>query len=539
MIQYSSNKEKIINDLSNKSLKDIFDSLYSNSNQKEIEAWQNSLNNFLEVINISNINNEIKIYLEYKFKFNDSRCDIIMTGKQSGVDKVLVIELKQHDWIMKYNQNDILLFNSDKQPSYLARQLKRYTNSFETFWYRDPFKTKPIIQGLAYLHNMEKETLEKNNLVWNENNWTVEDKTNKLFIKNEHKQFANFLESFFENCCESNFIEEFDKVKKTNLSNNLEIIKNKTNETEIVLTQDQYKVVKNILSLIEKSKNEKTLIYINSDSNSEQLILIYYLYLYFRNNQKYKNSTYLMTKKADYLKELNQNFHPDFVFRRSSTILNLNKNENNIILFDKIHHIKPEEIKQAFEISNIVISTVSYLESIYETYEKLTSVQKVAYEFLENQKAKKINYEFIGEREFNKNLDYIKLVENIYFSTNQEIDCEKTNLHIFKDLSEYKNFISEKQKEEIKFKEIQLYDSLVSYSLDYKEEGFDITSRKCDFVGVKILNDLELIKNSNYLFESTINNMNLYDTLKSSNNGAAIYCQDIELYNRLVKKINS
>lgn len=161
---------------------------------KEYASWQNSMQFMCNIIDDSEIEDEVRVCIEYNIPLTSKRVDFILAGADSnGRDNVLIVELKQWqkaevvDDEMRYSVRTYVA-NADRivcHPSYQALSYAGFLRN-----YSQVVEDKNIsLVPCAYLHNYNKNYLS-----------TLSDPIYKewyenapFFIKEEEKAFAEFI----------------------------------------------------------------------------------------------------------------------------------------------------------------------------------------------------------------------------------------------------------------------------------------------------------------------------------------------------------
>lgn len=202
MIVYNDIKRQFVNDVKDNSIADkILDAIREKGlnagHDKEYSSWQNSMQFMRNIVDDNEIDDEIRICIEYNIPLTSKRVDFIIAGSdQSGKDNIVIIELKQwqkaevvaddmHYCVKTFvaNANRIVC-----HPSYQAYSYSCFLRNYSQSLTDDEISLIPC----AYLHNYQPEyryTL--SNPIYRE--WTD---LAPFFIKNEVGEFSDFIKKY-------------------------------------------------------------------------------------------------------------------------------------------------------------------------------------------------------------------------------------------------------------------------------------------------------------------------------------------------------
>jgi len=122
----------------------------------EYRSWQNSLSSLSEVIREGRLTDQ-GILLEYQLPLSSKRLDAMLTGRDSGRDRAVIVELKQWDTSELGSNGDLLrtwVGGSQRDvlhPSVQANQYRRYLEDTQDVFHAP--QDKIALNACAYLHN--------------------------------------------------------------------------------------------------------------------------------------------------------------------------------------------------------------------------------------------------------------------------------------------------------------------------------------------------------------------------------------------------
>lgn len=202
MIVYNNHKRQFIDDVKNNSIADkILDAIRSKGlnagHEKEYSSWQNSMQFMRNIVDDSDIDDEIQICIEYNIPLTSKRVDFIIAGAdQNHNENIIIVELKQ--WQKAEVVADDMHYcvktfvaNTDRivcHPSYQAYSYSCFLKNYSQSITDETINLVPC----AYLHNYQPEYRQ-----------TLSDPIYKewydiapFFIKNETDSFSNFVKKY-------------------------------------------------------------------------------------------------------------------------------------------------------------------------------------------------------------------------------------------------------------------------------------------------------------------------------------------------------
>ena len=199
MIVYNDIKRQFVNDVKDNSIADkILEAIkmrgLNAGHEKEYSSWQNSMQFMRNIVDDSEIDDEVRICIEYNIPLTSKRVDFIIAGAdQSGKDNIVIVELKQ--WQKAEVVADDMHYcvrtyvaNSDRivcHPSYQAYSYSCFLRNYSQSLTDDNINLIPC----AYLHNYQPEYRQTlSNPIYQE--WT---ELAPFFIKNEVCAFSEFI----------------------------------------------------------------------------------------------------------------------------------------------------------------------------------------------------------------------------------------------------------------------------------------------------------------------------------------------------------
>ena len=202
MIVYEDSKRCFVEDIKSNCIADkitakIRERGINAGHEREYISWQNSLQFMRNIVDDNDIDDEVRIAIEYNIPLTSKRVDFIICGADANNnDNVVVVELKQwqkaevvaddmHYWVKTFvgGNNRIVC-----HPSYQAYSYACFIRNYSQKVLDDGINLIPC----AYLHNYDpdfKQTL--SNSIYKE--WVSEA---PFFIRNETEQFSAFVKKY-------------------------------------------------------------------------------------------------------------------------------------------------------------------------------------------------------------------------------------------------------------------------------------------------------------------------------------------------------
>ena len=202
MIVYSADKRSFVQDvktnvIATKILNLIREKGFNAGQDREFAAWHNSMKFMRDIVDDSDIDDEVQIAIEYNIPQTSKRVDFIIIGADAkDKDNIIIVELKQwtkaevvdddmHFSVRTYLANDIRIVC---HPSYQAYSYSRFLNNYSQTIHERDIHLIPC----AYLHNYlpaYKKALSAD--IYKE--WFT---TAPFFVMDEVQQFNDFVKRF-------------------------------------------------------------------------------------------------------------------------------------------------------------------------------------------------------------------------------------------------------------------------------------------------------------------------------------------------------
>lgn len=199
MIVYNDIKRQFVNDVKDNSIADkILDAIkmrgLNAGHEKEYSSWQNSMQFMRNIVDDSEIDDEVRICIEYNIPLTSKRVDFIIAGADNaGNENIVIVELKQWqkaDVVADDMHYCVKTFvaNTDRivcHPSYQAYSYSCFLKNYSQSLTDESINLIPC----AYLHNYQPEYRQTlSNPIYKE--WF---EVAPFFIKNEVAIFSDFV----------------------------------------------------------------------------------------------------------------------------------------------------------------------------------------------------------------------------------------------------------------------------------------------------------------------------------------------------------
>ncbi|AKU79826.1 DUF2075 domain-containing protein [Spiroplasma turonicum] len=319
--------------------------------KNEVNSWNNSLREMRILFADENIDKNIGIAIEYNLPRSNKRIDVILSGLNDEKRRLLIIELKQWEECTKVVGQDMIVNTyvgggkrNVSHPSYQSFAYGKFLSDFSEVVYTN---TNIEIQTCAYLHNYNPE-LHPDIIDLQYQEYINES---PLFFKRDLKKFRNYIKDFLNKGDNGNLIDDIDSSKirpgKSIQKQMRKIIDNKSN---FLLLDDQKVIFENILSFINKNKNntnKAVLIIPGGPGTGKTLIALKLLSQCIQNNF---NAIYCTKNEAvrnvfkkliidDNLDKKYTRVTIDNLFYGSAVFSNLIKNRLDVTIVDEAHRL--------------------------------------------------------------------------------------------------------------------------------------------------------------------------------------------------------
>lgn len=202
MIVYNDTKKQFVDDVKNSEIADkilacVRERGLNAGQDKEYISWENSMQFMRNIVDDKDIDDEVRIAIEYNIPLTSKRVDFIIYGSDSNrKDSVVIVELKQwqeaevvaEDMTYCVRTNVGKANNIVCHPSYQAYSYARFLRNYSQTITDNDIAIIPC----AYLHNYKPEKrYVLDSPIYRE--WTEEA---PFFIKNQVAEFSSFVKRY-------------------------------------------------------------------------------------------------------------------------------------------------------------------------------------------------------------------------------------------------------------------------------------------------------------------------------------------------------
>ena len=202
MIVYNDTKKQFVDDVKNSEIADkilacVRERGLNAGQDKEYISWENSMQFMRNIVDDKDIDDEVRIAIEYNIPLTSKRVDFIIYGSDSNrKDSVVIVELKQwqeaevvaEDMTYCVRTNVGKANNIVCHPSYQAYSYARFLRNYSQTITDNDIAIIPC----AYLHNYKPEKrYVLDSPIYRE--WTEEA---PFFIKNQVSEFSSFVKKY-------------------------------------------------------------------------------------------------------------------------------------------------------------------------------------------------------------------------------------------------------------------------------------------------------------------------------------------------------
>ncbi|MED0687949.1 DUF2075 domain-containing protein [Anoxybacillus ayderensis] len=351
MIVYEATKEEFLHDVFEDQLVqnicNNFRAKIGHVNEREIRAWDNSMQYMYRVLNDDEIPNNAGVAIEFKIPHTSKRVDFLISGlDHQKNDSVVIVELKQWDRVEKVVGKEAIVKTvmnrymvETTHPSYQAWS---YASLIQD--YNENVQTEQIqLYPCAYLHNY---MLRKGGdpLVDPAYQYYIEQAP--VFLKGDAAKLRSFIKRYVKY---GDNKENIYKIEKGRIrpSKSLQDSLNKMlkGNREFIMIDDQKVVYETALQLASEAvrTNQKHILIVEGGPGTGKSVLAINLLVELTN--RHLVCQYVTKNSAPrkvYARKLKQDFrknHIDNLFTSSGSYINAPLNELDVLIVDEAHRL--------------------------------------------------------------------------------------------------------------------------------------------------------------------------------------------------------
>lgn len=346
--------------------------LYQHNNDNEFRSWENSLRCMHMVLDDKEMDDDLRVAIEYQVPLTSKRVDFLITGKNSDdKDHVIIIELKQWESATKTSREDIVNTYVGKKmrdvvhPSYQAYSYAKTISNFNETVQLGNIDLHPC----AYLHNFKEEyKAELDNSLYDNIIQLA-----PIFFKKDALKLREFIKTFVKKPDDGSLLYKIEngrikpsKALQDALSGMLE------GNKEFFMIDEQKVVYSTVKKLIENSlkKHEKYTVIVEGGPGTGKSVVAVNLLSDLLN--KGYNVNYITKNAAPrnvYFAKLRQkNYKMNYIknlFKGSGSFIDCTNNLFDCLLVDEAHRLNAKsgmfknmgenQIKEIIEASKVSV----------------------------------------------------------------------------------------------------------------------------------------------------------------------------------------
>lgn len=454
MIVYNETKGQFVADVKNNEIADkILDCIHQRGlnagHGSEFVSWENSMQFMRNIVDDKDIDDDVRIAIEYNIPLTSKRVDFIIYGSDDNRnDNVVIVELKQWQEAeivandMSYcvrtyvgRANNIVCHPSYQAYSY-ARFLRNYSQTISD--------NNISIIPCAYLHNYKPEKRDVlDNPIYSE--WTKEA---PFFIKNQVQEFSTFVKKFVSKKSSNGDVLYFidnGRIKPTKALQDTLVSMVKGNK-EFILLDEQAVVYDMCLKTMAKCKQDgkkRTLVIEGGAGTGKSVLAVNLLMEYIK--QGY-NASYVTKNSAPRNAFLNILTHSDArklvdikaLFRSPFGLSNLSTNLYDCLIVDEAHRLVKKmygdwngenQVKECINASLLTIFLLDEDQAI--TSKDIGSVAEIEEwcEILDSRMIHDESTKLISQFRCNGSDAYIQFLNNILQRNEEVVPVDLTELN--------------------------------------------------------------------------------------------------------------
>lgn len=351
MIVYEATKEEFLQDVFEDQLVqnicNNFRAKLGHVNEREIRAWNNSMQYMYRVLNDNEIPNNAGVAIEFKIPHTSKRVDFLISGlDHQKNDSVVIVELKQWDRVEKVVGKEAIVKTA------MNRRMVETTHPSYQAWsyasliqdYNENVQTEQIqLYPCAYLHNYRLNEAH-DPLVDPVYQYYIERAP--VFLKGDAAKLRSFIKRYVKYGDNKENIYKIDKGR-IRPSKSLQDSLNKMlkGNREFIMIDDQKVVYETALQLASEAvrTNKKHILIVEGGPGTGKSVLA--INLLVELTDRHLVCQYVTKNSAPrkvYARKLKQDFrksHIDNLFTSSGSYINAPLNELDVLIVDEAHRL--------------------------------------------------------------------------------------------------------------------------------------------------------------------------------------------------------
>lgn len=502
MIVYNDIKRQFVDDVRSSVIADKIQSAIHSKGliagqDNEYASWQSSMQFMCNVVDDSEIDDEVRVCIEYNIPLTSKRVDFILAGSDSsGRDNVIIVELKQWqkaevvDDEMRYSVRTYVA-NADRivcHPSYQALSYAGFLRN-----YSQVVEDKNIsLVPCAYLHNYNKNYLS-----------TLSDPIYKdwyenapFFIKEEEKAFAEFIKKHVtKKSSNGDILYKIDhgRLKPTKALQDSLVSMIRENEEVFQLIDEQavcFDMCLKTMMQCQKDHKKRTIIIQGGPGTGKSVLAINLLLAYIRQG----HHTAYMTKNSAPRKafqkilagrDIKRIVDTNTIFKSPFGLARLRPNTYDCLIIDEAHRLVRQMYRdyagqnQVKECINASLLSIFFLDEDQAiTTEDIGSVAEIRYwcDQLGSRLTMREETKLVSQFRCNGSDGYIQFINNLLQRNDETVHISISELdydfRVFDDPNEMRDLLREINKVNNKARMLAGY--CYNWDVKYNRGPYDI-----------------------------------------------------------------
>ena len=320
---------------------------FHHHNDAEVRSYNNSLmfmNNVLT--NHSNIDEDIKIAIEYTVPLTSKRVDFLITGyDKNNKENVVIIELKQWEKCLATDKDDVVITyvgKANRAVTHPCYQAYSYAKAIESF--NETVRNKEIgLHPCAFCHNYSEKYIDQ----IKDQKYQKAIDLAPLFLQKDQLKLREFIKNYISKPDDGSILYtiEFGKIKPSIALQDAIGSLLKGNEVYTMIDEQQvaFATIKNIIEKALNTDEKHTIIVEGGPGTGKSVIAINLLAKLIMEG---KNSFYVSKNSAPrsvYKKELIKNNYSkryvENLFKGSGQFINVESNYFDCLIVDEAHRL--------------------------------------------------------------------------------------------------------------------------------------------------------------------------------------------------------
>lgn len=350
LIVYEATKQEFLNDVFCDELVNNICRNYNEKigkiNQREVRAWDNSMQYMYRILNDQEIPNDAGVAIEFKIPHTSKRVDFLISGKDDMNDSVVIVELKQWETVELVENKEAIV------KTVMNRSLVETTHpSYQAWSYASLIKDynenvqneNMALYPCAYLHNYIDQG-EQDALTDSVYDYYIEQAP--VFIKGQAKKLRDFIKRYIKY---GDNKENLYKIENGRIrpSKSLQDSLNKMlqGNQEFVMIDDQKVVYEEAIHMAKEAvrTNQKQVLVIQGGPGTGKSVLAINLLVELtQQNMVCQYVTKNAAPRNIYVKKLQKDYkktHINNLFKGSGSYVNASKNEFDALIVDEAHRL--------------------------------------------------------------------------------------------------------------------------------------------------------------------------------------------------------